>query len=129
MELTELRANGIGDLRGRRLAAEIRRSNLPRGDDALDGAEDAVVQVAVAEVIEHHARRPRSRRSGWRSPCRRCRAPNHESARTSTGNVRSGLMLAPGAMPRLPEIADPMSVRMSPKRFDADDDVDRVADG
>ena len=28
-------------------------------------------------------------------------------------------MFAPGAMPRLPEIADPMSVRMSPNRFDA----------
>ena len=28
-------------------------------------------------------------------------------------------MFAPGAMPRLPEIAEPMSVRMSPNRFDA----------
>ena len=35
------------------------------------------------------------------------------------GVVRSGLMLPPGATPRLPEIAEPMSVRMSPKRFEA----------
>ena len=35
-------------------------------------------------------------------------------------------MFAPGAMPRLPEIAEPMSVRMSPNRFDADDDVERA---
>src|SRR5262249_11652890 len=34
------------------------------------------------------------------------------------GGCRSGLMLAPGAIPRLPEIAAPRSVRMSPKRFD-----------
>ena len=35
------------------------------------------------------------------------------------GVVRSGLMLPPGATPRLPEIAEPMSVRMSPNRFEA----------
>ncbi len=34
------------------------------------------------------------------------------------GKVRSGLMFAPGAMPRLPEMAEPMSVRMSPNRFE-----------
>jgi hypothetical protein len=27
--------------------------------------------------------------------------------------------LAPGAIPRLPEMADPMSVRMSPNMFEA----------
>ena len=35
------------------------------------------------------------------------------------GVVRSGLRLPPGATPRLPEMAAPMSVRMSPNRLDA----------
>src|SRR5882672_10210452 len=57
-------ASDLGDdcihhlLRCRR-STEIGRANVSAGDDALDGAEDAIVECAVAEVFEHQRRRPR----------------------------------------------------------------------
>ena len=56
-------------------------------------------------------------RSGWRCPCRRCRAPSRAPARTATGTLRSGLRLADGAMPIVPVQAGPRSDRMSPNRL------------
>ena len=72
----------------------------------------------------------RSGRSGWRCSCRRCRAPSHAPARTSTGKRRSGLRLPEGAMPIVPVTAGPRSERMSPNRLLADHDVEarRAAD-
>jgi hypothetical protein len=47
------------------------------------------------------------------------RAPSHAPVRTATGSLRSGLMLADGAMPIVPVQAGPRSERMSPNRLEA----------
>ena len=100
-------------------AAEVRRAHLAAGDDALDGAEDLVVEIAVAEMVEHQRAGPDRAdrvRDALAGDVGR-RAVDRLEHRRDTSRV--GLMFAPGAMPRLPEIAEPMSVRMSPNRFEA----------
>ena len=75
------------------------------------------------------APRPRSRQSGSRCRGRRCRAPIRGSARTSTGRAARDRGWRRGRRRGCPDTAAPRSVRMSPNRLDADDDVERLRVG
>src|SRR5438445_12472553 len=55
---SDLRGDRLRQLLRRRAAAEIRRAILAAGDDTLDRADDAVVEIAAAEMIEEHRARP-----------------------------------------------------------------------
>src|SRR5437764_349085 len=58
----------VRELLGRRLSAEIGRARFPGRDDAFDGAEDPIVQVPAAEMVEHEGARPD--RADWvGDPC------------------------------------------------------------
>src|SRR5436190_22792535 len=49
---------GLRHLLGRRLAAEIRRPYFSAGDDPLDRPKKAVVELALAEMVEHQRTGP-----------------------------------------------------------------------
>src|SRR5918994_3648307 len=54
-----------GQLRRAGLAADVRRTHLALLEHPADGAQDAVVDRALAEVVEHHGPGPdRSHRVG-----------------------------------------------------------------
>ncbi len=55
---------------------------------------------------------------GWRYPCPAMSGAEPCTGSNSDGKVRSGLMLADGAMPIVPHTAGPRSERMSPKRLE-----------
>src|SRR5262245_39293244 len=50
--------DGVSQLFRFGLTTEVGRPVLPRCDDALDGTENAIVHVAVAQMIRHHCPRP-----------------------------------------------------------------------
>ena len=82
-------------------------------------ARIASCACAIAEVLEHHRPAPDLADRVRDALARRCRAPSRAPARTATGSLRSGLMLADGAMPIVPVQAGPRSDRMSPNRLEA----------
>ena len=54
--MLDFRADRIRQLLRRRLAAEVGRPVLPGSDDPLNRSENSIVDVAMAEVIEHTKR-------------------------------------------------------------------------
>ena len=90
---------------------------------------DAVVQIAVAEVVEHQRAGPdRADRVGdaLAGDVGRRAVDRLEHRRVL---ARSGLMLAPGAMPRLPEIADADVGEDVAEQVRGDDHVERLRVG
>src|SRR5437660_1335899 len=48
----------VSNLARRRRPAEVRRAQRAARDDALDRSEDAIVKIAVAEMVEHQRTGP-----------------------------------------------------------------------
>src|SRR5207247_1332343 len=119
--------------RGQRGLAPARGRLGGRGHPRVDHRAGAVTWSCASAWRRAASTRP------WASRCPRCASIMAPAQTAPTGlaipfpamsgavpwmgsNIegwrRSGLMLAPGATPRLPQIAAPRSVRMSPKRFE-----------
>ena len=120
------RAGCIGDRIGDRLAERrcvdavppmSRRQVLAGRQHPLDRRDDCRRRHPWRRDARASSRRTRSGRSGWRCSCRRCPAPSHAPARTSTEIAAPGLRLPEGAMPMVPVTAGPRSERMSPNRL------------
>src|SRR5215217_2451630 len=108
----------LGYLAGTRLPAEVGGAKRSLGQHLCDGSHDGFARFSIPEVLEHHAP-DQIWPIGFATSLPAMPGAEPCTGSNMDGNPPSGLRLAEGAIPMLPAIAAPRSLRMSPKRLEA----------